>query len=54
MTEVYGWTIEEKGEPGKGARFVIKIPRNKYKWKGKLSNSAAIELHPFSSEYMYS
>ena len=27
MTEVYGWTIEEKGEPGKGARFVIKIPK---------------------------
>jgi PAS domain S-box-containing protein len=25
MTEVYDWTIQEEGEPGKGARFVIKI-----------------------------
>ena len=27
MTETYGWTIEEAGEPGKGARFVIQIPK---------------------------
>jgi PAS domain S-box-containing protein len=27
MTEVYGWTIQETGEPGKGARFTITIPR---------------------------
>jgi PAS domain S-box-containing protein len=27
MMEVYGWTIEENGEPGKGARFVMTIPR---------------------------
>ncbi len=26
MIEVYGWTITEKGEPGKGAKFVILIP----------------------------
>lgn len=26
LTEVYGWTIEETGEPGKGAQFTIKIP----------------------------
>mgnify|MGYP001592118673 CR=1 FL=1 len=26
MMEVYGWTIEEKGVPGKGAQFVITIP----------------------------
>jgi PAS domain S-box-containing protein len=26
MIEVYGWTIQEEGEPGKGARFLIKIP----------------------------
>ena len=26
MIEVYGWTIEEIGEPGKGARFVFAIP----------------------------
>jgi signal transduction histidine kinase len=28
MIEVYGWTINEEGEPGKGAKFVIIIPRN--------------------------
>jgi signal transduction histidine kinase len=27
MVEVYGWIIEETGERGKGARFVITIPR---------------------------
>ena len=27
MVEVYGWTITEEGEPGEGARFVIKIPK---------------------------
>jgi PAS domain S-box-containing protein len=26
MTEVYGWTIRETGEHGKGAKFVIKVP----------------------------
>jgi signal transduction histidine kinase len=27
MMEVYGWAIEENGEPGKGARFVMTIPK---------------------------
>ena len=27
MMNVYGWEIEENGEPGKGARFVITIPK---------------------------
>lgn len=27
MMEVYGWTIEETGKPGKGARFVMTIPK---------------------------
>jgi PAS domain S-box-containing protein len=26
MIQVYGWTISEEGEPGKGAKFVITIP----------------------------
>jgi signal transduction histidine kinase len=26
MIDVYGWTISEEGEPGKGAKFVITIP----------------------------
>jgi PAS domain S-box-containing protein len=26
MIEVYGWQIQETGEPGKGAKFVISIP----------------------------
>ena len=28
MMDVYGWTITEEGEPGKGVRFVITIPKN--------------------------
>lgn len=27
ITEVYGWTIEENGKAGKGARFVMTIPK---------------------------
>ncbi len=27
MIEVYGWEIEEKGESGKGAKFIITIPK---------------------------
>jgi PAS domain S-box-containing protein len=26
MLEVYGWTIQETGEPGKGAKFVVTMP----------------------------
>jgi signal transduction histidine kinase len=27
MCDVYGWTINETGEPGKGVQFSITIPR---------------------------
>lgn len=27
MTEAYGWSIQETGSPGSGARFVITVPR---------------------------
>ena len=27
MTEVYGWTITEEGEPEKGVKFVITVPK---------------------------
>ena len=27
MMEVYGWTIEEEGETGKGAKFTVRIPK---------------------------
>jgi PAS domain S-box-containing protein len=27
IMKIYGWTIEEEGKPGKGARFVITIPK---------------------------
>jgi len=27
MMDVYGWKIEENGEPGKGAKFTITIPK---------------------------
>jgi len=33
MMEVYGWTIQETGEPGRGARFTIIIPRTSEKGK---------------------
>jgi PAS domain S-box-containing protein len=33
MIEVYGWTIEENGEPGKGAKFVMTIPKVNQKGK---------------------
>jgi hypothetical protein len=29
MLDVYGWTFNENGEPEKGARFIIKIPKMK-------------------------
>jgi signal transduction histidine kinase len=28
IMEVYGWTITEEGEPSKGAKFVIAIPKS--------------------------
>jgi signal transduction histidine kinase len=30
MIEIYGWTIEEEGEPRKGARFVMTIPNTQF------------------------
>jgi signal transduction histidine kinase len=27
MMDVYGWTIAEEGEPGKGAKFTITVPK---------------------------
>jgi signal transduction histidine kinase len=30
MMKVYGWTITEDGEPGKGAKFVISIPASSF------------------------
>jgi len=29
MMDVYGWTIQETGEPEKGAKFVITVPKGK-------------------------
>jgi signal transduction histidine kinase len=31
MLDVYGWKIVEEGEPGKGAKFVITIPKHLFK-----------------------
>jgi PAS domain S-box-containing protein len=33
MTEVYGWAIQETGEPGRGAQFTITIPKENEKGK---------------------
>jgi CheY-like chemotaxis protein len=34
ILDISGMTIQETGEPGKGARFEIAIPRNQYRVKG--------------------
>jgi len=34
MMEVYGWTIEEAGKPGRGARFIMTIPKTSPNGKG--------------------
>jgi signal transduction histidine kinase len=36
MIDVYGWQIQETGEPGKGAKFVITIPRLNQKGRENL------------------
>jgi PAS domain S-box-containing protein len=41
MMEVYGWTIQETGEPGKGAQFTITVPRTNEKGK----ENYQIDLH---------
>jgi len=33
MIEVYGWAIQENGEPAKGAKFTITIPKINQKEK---------------------
>ncbi len=33
MVEVYGWTIQETGEPSKGVQFAITIPKTNQKKK---------------------
>lgn len=38
MVEVYGWTIIEKGKPGKGAKFVITIPMTVFENQQPLEN----------------
>ena len=46
MIEVYGWKIEENGEPGKGVKFTIVIPKiNKY---GKEN----YQITPLSLQYI--
>jgi PAS domain S-box-containing protein len=42
MMEVYGWTIRETGEPGKGAQFTITIPRTNQKGE----ENYQIDRHP--------
>ncbi len=33
MVEVYGWTITEEGDPGKGAKFILTIPKLDKSWR---------------------
>ncbi|HMK94334.1 MAG TPA: ATP-binding protein [Candidatus Limnocylindrales bacterium] len=50
MIEVYGWTIQETGDAGKGARFVIKIPKtnkaSRLNFRIQSSISCGVELSP--------
>jgi signal transduction histidine kinase len=39
MIDVYGWRIIEEGEPGKGAKFVISIPKHLVKSPDNSHNS---------------
>jgi len=41
MVEVYGWTINEEGEFGKGAKFVITIPTSVFESLHALENQSA-------------
>ncbi|MEM0449132.1 MAG: histidine kinase N-terminal 7TM domain-containing protein [Methanomassiliicoccales archaeon] len=34
LASVMGFSIEENGVPGEGARFEIRVPQNKFRWKG--------------------
>jgi signal transduction histidine kinase len=42
MMDVYGWTITEEGEPGKGVKFVITIAstvlENQLIWENQHAN----------------
>jgi signal transduction histidine kinase len=40
MMDVYGWTIQETGEPGKGAKFVISIPVSSVSGFGKEASAS--------------
>jgi hypothetical protein len=33
MIEIYGWAIQENGEPDQGAKFTITIPKTNQKGK---------------------
>ena len=35
IIDTYGWKLEENGESGVGARFVMKIPENNFRFKEK-------------------
>ena len=46
MMEVYGWTIQETGEPGKGAKFVMTIPTaNKIQKQKRLSSNEFLSVY---------
>jgi PAS domain S-box-containing protein len=47
MIDVYGWTIDETGEPGKGVRFEIKIPKTN---KKEQINYIQLDLGPIQEE----
>jgi PAS domain S-box-containing protein len=45
MTEVYGWKIQETGEPGKQAKFMITIPRTNANGKENYHTSQSKSNH---------
>ncbi len=44
LLTVYGWTIQETGDPGKGAKFIITIP--KLNQSGKLNFQTTYQNDP--------
>jgi PAS domain S-box-containing protein len=52
MMDIYGWKIEENGEPGMGAKFILTIPKinqngkENFKIAGEVANEAMLSYPP--------
>ena len=46
MMEVYGWTIQETGEPGRGAQFTITIPNTNRRERKTIKSTDTLQSNP--------